>query len=149
MSRVGCFAEEVARVGSYRTLDAGPRVIEVARITGTVDKCGELDGRFRLLGRRRDRRERFRRRQLEQADLAFVDLPPISVYQLSGRYFVIDGNRRVAEAKRQKLEYMDAQVTEVIPLSDSAAEDSLLAFQSVRGLEEGFVDVFCSQRCPR
>jgi hypothetical protein len=121
MSRVGCFAEEVARVGTYRTLDAGPRVIEVARITGTVDKCGELDGRFRLLGRRRDRRERFRRRRLEQADLAVVDLPPISVYQLSGRYFVIDGNRRVAEAKRQKLEYMDAQVTEVIPLSDSAA----------------------------
>ena len=119
MSRVGCFAEEAARVGPYRTLDAGPRVIEVARITGTVDKCGELDGRFRLLGRRRDRRERFRRRRLEQADLAVTDLPPISVYLLSGRYFVIDGNRRVAAAKRQKLEYMDAQVTEVIPLSDT------------------------------
>ena len=121
MSRVGCFAEEVARLGPYRTLDAGPRVIEVARITGTVDKCGELDGRFRLLGRRRDRHERFRRRRLAQADLAVTDLPPISVYQLSGRYFVIDGNRRVAEAKRQKLEYMDAQVTEVFPLSDTAA----------------------------
>jgi hypothetical protein len=121
MTRVGCFAEEAARVGPYRTLDAGPRVIEVSRITGTVDKCGELDGRFRLLGRRRDRRERFRRRRLEQADLAVTDLPPISVYLLSGRYFVIDGNRRVAEAKRQKLEYMDAQVTEVIPLSDPAA----------------------------
>jgi hypothetical protein len=121
MSRVGCFAEEVTRLGPYRTLDAGPRVIEVARITGTVDKCGELDGRFRLLGRRRDRRERFRRRRLAQADLAVTDLPPISVYLLSGRYFVIDGNRRVAEAKRQKLEYMDAQVTEVIPLSDTAA----------------------------
>jgi hypothetical protein len=121
MSRVGCFAEEVARVGPYRTLDAGPRVIAVARITGTVDKCGELDARFRLRRRRRDRREGFRRRRLEQADLAVTTLPPISVYLFSGRYFVIDGNRRVAEAKRQKLEYMDAQVTEVIPLSDTGA----------------------------
>lgn len=121
MKRVKCFAEEAARIGPYRTLDAGPRVIEVARITGTVDKCGELNGRFRLLGRRRDRRERYRRRILERVDLAVTDLPPIAVYRLRGEYYVIDGNRRVAEAMRQKLEYMDAQVTECIPLNDRAA----------------------------
>jgi hypothetical protein len=119
--RVKCFAQAAARVGPYRSLDAGPRAIEVARITGTVDKCGELDRRFRLVGRRRDRRERFRRRTLERLDLAVTDLPPIAVYLLSGEYYVIDGNRRVAAAKRQKLEYMDAQVTECIPLGDSAA----------------------------
>jgi hypothetical protein len=120
---VKCFAEEAARVGPYRTLDAGPRVIELSRIRGTVDKCGELDSRFRLVGRRRDRRERYRRRSLERLDLAVTDLPPISVYLLSGEYYVIDGNRRVAAAMGQKLEYMDAQVTECIPLSDRAALD--------------------------
>jgi hypothetical protein len=96
-------------------------VIEVARITGTVDKCGELDSRFRLLGRRRDRRERYRRRVLDRLDLAVTDLPPITVYLLGGEYYVVDGNRRVAAALKQKLEYMDAQVTECIPLGDSAA----------------------------
>jgi len=121
MSRVKCFAEQAARVGPYRSLDAGPRVIGLARITGTVDKCGELDARFRLRGRRRDRHERYRRRRLERADLATTDLPPISVYLLSGEYYVIDGHRRVAAALRRKLEYMDAQVTECIPLSDRAA----------------------------
>ena len=121
MSRVKCFAEEAARIGAYRTLDAGPRVIEVARITGTVDKCGELDGRFRLLGRRRDRRERFRRRSLEQANLAITNLPPIAAYLLSREYYVIDGNRRVAAALQQGLEYLDAHVTECIPLADRAA----------------------------
>jgi hypothetical protein len=121
MSRVKCFAEEAARIGAYRTLDAGPRVIEVARITGTVDKCGELDGRFRLLGRRHDRRERFRRRSLEQANLAITNLPPIAAYLLSGEYYVIDGNRRVAAALQQGLEYLDAHVTECIPLADRAA----------------------------
>jgi hypothetical protein len=118
---VKCFAQAAARIGPYRTLDAGPRAIEVARITGTVDKCGELDSRFRLLGRHRDRRERFRRRALNRLDLSVTDLPPIAVYLLSGEYYVIDGNRRVAAALRQKLEYMDAQVTECIPLEDSAA----------------------------
>jgi len=121
MSRVKCFAEEAARIGAYRTLDAGPRVIEVVRITGTVDKCGELDGRFRLLGRRHDRRERFRRRSLEQANLAITNLPPIAAYLLSGEYYVIDGNRRVAAALQQGLEYLDAHVTECIPLADRAA----------------------------
>ncbi len=121
MRRVKCFAQAAARVGPYRTLDAGPRVIEVARITGTVDKCGELDGRFRLLGRRRDRREAHRRRALDRLDLAVIDLPPIAVYLLGGEYYVIDGNRRVAAALKQKLEYMDAQVTECIPLDDRAA----------------------------
>jgi hypothetical protein len=121
MRRVKCFAEEAARIGAYRTLDAGPRVIEVARIQGTVDKCGELDARFRLVGRRRDRRERFRRRSLEQVNLAVTSLPPIAVYLLSGQYYVIDGNRRVAAAKQQGMEYMDANVTECIPLADRAA----------------------------
>ncbi len=121
MRRVKCFAQAAARVGPYRTLDAGPRVIEVGRITGTVDKCGELDGRFRLLGRRRDRREAHRRRTLDRLDLAVTDLPPIAVYLLGGEYYVIDGNRRVAAALKQKLEYMDAQVTECIPLGDRAA----------------------------
>jgi hypothetical protein len=74
-----------------------------------------------VLGRRRDRRERYRRRVLERVDLAVTDLPPIAVYLLRGEYFVLDGNRRVAAAMRQKVEYMDAQVTECIPLSDRAA----------------------------
>ena len=121
MRRVRCFAEETARVGPYRTLDAGPRVIEVSRIRGTVDKCGELDARFRLLGRRRDRGEHYRRRRLERIDLSMTDLPPIAVYRLSGEYYVIDGNRRVAAAMKQKLEYMDAHVTECLPVADRAA----------------------------
>lgn len=137
MKRVKCFAEQAARLGPFRAVDSGPRVIEVARITGTVDKCGELDGRFRLIGRRRDRRERFRRRRLEMADLAVTDLPPISVYLLAGQYYVIDGNRRVAAAIKQGLEYMDANLTECIPLADRDALEGVSArrrFEQETGL---------------
>jgi hypothetical protein len=121
VKRVKCFAEEVAGLGSYTTLDAGIRVIEVRRITGTVNKCRELDSAFRTL-RRRDRRERHRRRQLAAADLSYVQLPVIEVYLLRGEYYVLDGNRRVAAAKSFGLEFMDAHVTEVIPHRDREAQ---------------------------
>jgi len=137
MKKVKCFSEETARTGAYATLAAEPRVIEVARITGTVDKCGELDSRFRLLGRRRDRGERFRRLQLSQTNLAYTNLPPIDVYLLAGEYYVVDGNRRVEAARRQGLEYLAAHVTECIPLADRAAQPAAVSrrqFEQETGL---------------
>jgi hypothetical protein len=121
MRKARCFAEEAARLGAYTTLDAGPRVIELRRVTGTVNKCGQLDGAFRLLHRRRDRHERYRRLRLDQADLHLTSLPPIDVYLLAGEYYVIDGHRRVAAAKLQRLEYIDARVMECVPLADQEA----------------------------
>ena len=46
---------------------------------------------------------------------AFPDsgFPPIVVYQLGDAYFVIDGHHRVAVARRQGVETIDAEVTEL------------------------------------
>jgi len=43
------------------------------------------------------------------------DLPPIVVYQLGYRYFVIDGHTRVAAAKTLGIQFLDAVVTEALP----------------------------------
>jgi hypothetical protein len=43
------------------------------------------------------------------------ELPPITVYQLGNRYFVIDGHTRVAAAKALGIEFIDADVTEALP----------------------------------
>jgi hypothetical protein len=43
------------------------------------------------------------------------------VYLLSGQYYVIDGNRRVAAAKRNGLEFMDAHVIECVPHGNKEA----------------------------
>ncbi len=59
------------------------------------------------------------------------------MYLLGGEYYVIDGHRRVAAALKQKLEYMDAQVTECIPLDDAAALEGAAArrrFEQETGL---------------
>jgi hypothetical protein len=137
MRGVKCFNDEVRKYGTYATIEAGLRVIEVKRITGSVDKCRELDRRFRTR-RRRDRRERWRRSRFDGQSLQFYSIPPIDVYLLSGEYFVIDGNRRVAAAKEYGLEFMDAQVTECIPHGDREAQSGAVSrrlFEQQTGLK--------------
>ena len=55
-----------------------------------------------------------------------IELPPIKVYKVLDKYFVIDGHHRVMTAKNvQKREFIDAEVTEIIfedfPLESNAS----------------------------
>ena len=137
MKRVKCFDEEIRRHGPYTTIEAGLRVIEVERITGSVNKCHELDSRFRTR-RRRDRRERWRRSRFDERSLQFHSIPPIDVYLLDGQYYVIDGHRRVAAAKQFGLEFMDADVTECAPHDDKGAQRGAVSrrlFEQQTGLK--------------
>ncbi len=86
----------------------GIRPIPVERIVGTDSRAGDFDRDFRA--RRPDVRERRRR-----VALAFPDgnFPPIVVYQLGDAYFVIDGHHRVAVARQQRRELIDAEVTKL------------------------------------
>jgi hypothetical protein len=137
MKRVKCFDVEIAKYTPYAIFEAGLRVVEVKRITGSVNKCHELDSRFRT-HRRRDRRERWRRGRLTEHSLKFYALPPIDVYLLGGEYYVIDGNRRVAAAKEFGLEFMDANVTECVPQEDREAQRGAVSqrlFEQQTGLK--------------
>jgi hypothetical protein len=137
MRGVKCFDEEIRKEGPYATLEAGLRVIEVRRITGSVNKCHELDRRFRTR-RRGDRKERWRRSLLDRSSLQFYSIPPIDVYLLNGEYYVIDGNRRVAAAKQFGLEFMDASVTECVPHRDREAQRGAVSrrlFEQQTGLK--------------
>jgi uncharacterized ParB-like nuclease family protein len=137
MRGVKCFNDEIRRYGPYATIEAGLRVIEVKRITGSVNKCHELDRLFRTR-RRGDRKERWRRSRLKGHSLQFYSIPPIDVYLLSGEYYVIDGNRRVAAAKQFGLEFMDAHVTECVPHSNREAQRGAVSrrlFEQQTGLK--------------
>ncbi len=111
--RVKCFKDELNREDSYAIMDAGLRVVEVRRITGTVDKCGELDMQFQYV-RRHDRNERSRRDQVRAAFQRNIFFPPVDLYLYRGEYYVVDGNRRVAAAREMGIDYIDAAVTEYI-----------------------------------
>jgi hypothetical protein len=150
MRAAKCFEEEIRKEGHYATFEAGLRVIEVRRITGSVNKCHELDRRFRTR-RRRDRNERWRRNLLDRQSLEYCSIRPIDVYLMNGEYYVVDGNRRVAAAKKFGLEFMDADVTEYVPFRDRAAQRGTVSrrlFEQQTGLKNirlvytsGFTDL--------
>jgi hypothetical protein len=46
-----------------------------------------------------------------ERDFAEGEFPPISVFELDGSYFVVDGHHRVAVARQRGVQYIDAEVT--------------------------------------
>jgi hypothetical protein len=87
--------------------NVGMREIPVRQIVGSVDRAVDFDRLFRPR-KRADLRQR-----LNSLRQAFGDrpMPPISVYEASGLYFVSDGHHRVALAREDGVEFIDAEVT--------------------------------------
>jgi ParB/Sulfiredoxin domain len=99
-------AEEALRPFSRRY--AGVQAIPLSRIIGTDSRLSDFDRDF--LPRRRELAGRWRR--VERA-FPHGDFPPIVVSKLGDAYFVIDGHHRVAIARQQGMETIDAQVTDL------------------------------------
>jgi hypothetical protein len=132
-----CFQDVFDKKTPYTVMDAGLRVVEVSRIVGTVDKCGELDQSFRYI-KRKDRVENSRWHRIRDAAKKYEILPPIEVNLYKGKYYVVDGNRRVAAAKALEMEFIDANVKEFIPGSEKEMLSGALfrrRFESETGLK--------------
>lgn len=108
-----CFQDIFDKKKPYTLLDAGLRVIEVSKVVGTLDKCGELDQSFRYITRK-DMGERSRWNRIRDAAGRYEFFPPIDVNFYKGKYYVVEGNRRVAAAKALEMEFIDANVKEFI-----------------------------------
>jgi hypothetical protein len=97
--------EVTRRLGMFQQAHRGVRTIPIDAIVGTVDRSRDFDREF--LPRRPEIGERWKR--VEQA-FPSGDFPPISVYEVDGRYFLIDGHHRVAIAKQRGMSHIDAEV---------------------------------------
>jgi len=99
------FAEVRRRLGLSSQTSTGVRPIPIDRIVGSLDRAGDFDRDFRprgdhlltRLGRLRD---------------AYPngDFPPISVYEVGGAFFVVDGHHRVALSRELGVRFIDADV---------------------------------------
>lgn len=100
--------EVQGRLGLFQQSYVGVRPIQVDGIIGSVDKSQEFDKDFR------PRTDRTRQRW-EQLERTFPDgdFPPIEVYQVDHTYYVIDGHHRVGLSKARKVEFIDAEITEL------------------------------------
>jgi hypothetical protein len=81
--------------------------VEVSKIAGSVGRAVRL-WLYADEGQRRqvEARGPFRRG---------IDLPPVRLCELGGRYFVHDGNRRVSVARFHGVEWVDAEGTDSRP----------------------------------
>jgi hypothetical protein len=101
--------DEVSRrLRVFQQHDAGVRTIPLDAIVGTVDRVKDFDRDF--LPRRSEIGERWRR-----VEGAFPegDFPPIQVYEVDGRYFLVDGHHRVAIARQRGADFIEAEVIEL------------------------------------
>ena len=127
--------EVTKRLEAFEQSYVGIRPISVAAIVGTVSRIEDFDRDF--LPKRSKIQERWR--QVEQS-FPDSDFPPISVYEIDGRYFVVDGHHRVAIAKQRGTEFIDAEVTQLrsrTPLPPDADIGAIImAEQQRRFMEE-------------
>jgi hypothetical protein len=96
------------RLRAFEQTYLGIRPIRVDDIVGTVSRVQDFDRDF--LPKRSKIQERW-----EQVEDSWPegDFPPILVYEIDGRYFVVDGHHRVAIAKQRGIEMIDAEITQL------------------------------------
>ena len=85
------------------------RTVEVSRIVGSIGKHEQFDMSFMPLSRASQ--EKWKR--IDRAFRLGQELPPVSLMELGGDYFVNDGNYRASVARFHRVEWIDAEVTEV------------------------------------
>jgi hypothetical protein len=104
-------------------------------VVGTVSRVDDFDRDF--LPKRSKIQERWR--NVEQM-YPEGDFPPIVVYELDGRFFVVDGHHRVAIARQRGIEFIDAEITRLrsrYPLPPDADIGAvIMAEQQRRFMEE-------------
>src|SRR5262249_28827524 len=94
------------------------RHVPLEAIVGTTDRKGDFDRSFRpRTGRIRPRWER-----VAEAMRRGQELPPITVYQISQLYFVVDGHHRVSVARALRWGSIAADVTLTQPRVGAARD---------------------------
>jgi uncharacterized ParB-like nuclease family protein len=104
----------------------GVQEIPVDKIAGSVApdvKTGDFDPRFLPLNRRM--RERWTR--IYQAMVEGDELPPIDVYRVDGRYYVIDGHHRVSVARSLGRPMINARIINVKTRAPVSSESDCAA----------------------
>jgi hypothetical protein len=128
------YEEVAAKAGVVSTVPLGVRPIRVKRIVGSAGKAGKLAPNFLPLSKGPAAANY---RDILRVMKSGQELPPISVYQIGTRYFVIDGHTRVAAARELDIEFLDAYVTEALPRKEGAVNLTYYArreFERATGL---------------
>ncbi len=84
----------------------GMQIVPVNAIVGSEGRYKDFDNRFFP----KSMHLKARWEHIDMAHIKDLNLPPITLYELGGVYFVRDGNHRVSVAKARGVECIDAEV---------------------------------------
>jgi len=102
----------------------GNQTVPIALVAGSEGRYHDFNKYF--LPKKEHLRHRWQK--VDEAHIKDIILPPISLYEIGGVYFVRDGNHRVSVAKTQGVEFIDAEVISLateINLNPSMTTDDL------------------------
>ncbi len=137
-TKLKSFEEERQRADTLSRLPPHLAPIELRKVVGSVSQP-KVAGLTKDFLPRGAGMESPRFRSVYNAMQGDVPLPPIEVYALRGRYYVVDGHNRVAAARALGYAYLDALVHEFL-LPATSAENRLhnerLHFRRTSGLTE-------------
>ncbi|MGI8708010.1 MAG: hypothetical protein ACR2LG_07415 [Actinomycetota bacterium] len=97
-----------SRIRLFDQTYVGLRPIPVARIAGTAGRRTDFTKSW--LPARPEVRDRWVRLEKAFPEGGF---PPIVAYEFNGSYYVVDGHHRVALAKQKKIDFIDAEITQL------------------------------------
>ena len=109
----------------------GVKTVSVAQIIGSVDRYRDFDNVF--LPKQDSTAGRWK--SIARAFYSDVDLPPVRLYKVGDAYFVVDGHHRVSVAREQGIDFIDAEVQEVIsrvPVSADLKSEDLIILHEYR-----------------
>lgn len=112
---IEAFDTPKAKYGLTDSIDLGLRIVPVEDIVGSVNRWRDFDARFRMKNKTTIYRYRRIKQAVEQGEI----MPPIVLYKVREKYYVVDGNHRVAVAKEVGQTYIDAEVIEFFPPANS------------------------------
>lgn len=103
---------------AYNRVRKGVRTVDTEKIVGSVGRRKDFDHAFMPV--RASVNERWK--SVDQAYHRGEDLPPVSLYELRGSFFVLDGNHRVSVARYHGVPTIEAEVTEIRPSIPASEE---------------------------
>lgn len=121
------FDEVVEALGRVAERDLGIETVAIDTIVGSVNRVKDFDRAFRPTTKVRTRFE-----QIANAQRRGTSMPPIDVYRIGMLHFVRDGHHRVAVARAQGRDEIDAHVVEVVTRvpADASISPDVLALKS-------------------
>ncbi len=132
-SHIESFDEAVRKENAITSIYLGLKDVKLSEIVGSLGRYQDfLENFVPLSPVVRNKVERMKKLMIEE------DLPPVELYKIKDKYYVVDGNHRVAAAKALGFKSIPAYVTEYLPPADT--EEHILLhersmFEKLTGLD--------------